>query len=138
MSAAATPTPTGGAQQFGSTFTWADGVAVTVSPPRAFTPSSTAVSMANNSAPGKTVVLDVTLRNGGKEPVDPYMLTLRASSGDAEAGQVFDYERGVNAPSAPVQPGKSMKWRVAFERPAPDLTVTVNWNFGTGSGTYTG
>lgn len=108
-------------------------MAATVSKPTPFKPSETA------SAPEGAqdfVVIEVTLLNGSDKPVESVLLSTRATSGDAEAEQVFDFDQGIGPPSSKVLPGKTLKWREAYAKPGDDFVLTVDWNFGGGSGIY--
>ncbi len=124
----------GGSKAFGSTFTWADGVAVTVGKPTSFKPSDTAA--VTNTSVKSFVKVDITLKNGSDKPVEAMMLTTRATSGDQDAEKVFDSEKGIDTPTSKVLPGKSLKWSEAYEKPGNDFVLTVDWDFGNGSGTY--
>ena len=114
------------AEKFGSTATWPDGVSLTVSQPKPFKPSQFAAGVESAK---KFVVVDVTLKNGSKAPVESSLAFLRATSGDAEAEGVFDSEKGIEMPSSRVMPGKSLKWRQAFGQPGSDIAITADWNF---------
>ena len=76
----------------------------------------------------KFAVVEVTLSNGSSAPIEASNALLRATSGNGEAGTVFDGDRST-LPTSRVLPGKSLKWRQAFGQPGGDLVVTADWNF---------
>lgn len=117
-------------KKFGSTFTWDDGVELTVGKPAPFTPSMTAFP----SEPG--VVMDVTMKNGSKAPLNPFMVSMQATSGDQQAEQIFDSENNIGGPSASILPGRTLKYKIAFTKPAGNLTLQVDYGFGNAQGFY--
>lgn len=127
---AASSSPSSLTKKFGSTFTWDDGVALTIGNPTPFTPSQTAFP----SKPG--VVMDVTVKNESQEPVNPFMISMQATSGEQQAEQIFDTENSVGAPTASVLPGRSLKFKVAFTKPSNDFTLQVDYGFGNAQGFY--
>ena len=119
--------PVSGTESFGSTATWPDGVSVTVSKPEPFKPSEYAAGTEGAKKFAKVVV---TLTNGSSEPVEAYMMDVRATSGDAAAESVIDFDHDLEGfVNARVMPGKSVKWPVGFGVPGDDLLVTVDWGF---------
>jgi hypothetical protein len=140
--AASSSTTTAGAKSdltkpFGSTFTWDDGVAVTVSKPAPFKPSNPEVVKMQDPQSKSFVVVDVTLKNGSKEPIDAIMLRLKATTGSREAKQLFDTAAGVDLPTSKILPGADLKWKAAFgvDEGAP-FVMTVDYGFGNASGIY--
>ena len=115
-----------GAEKFGATATWPDGVSLSVSAPKPFKPSESAAGVESAK---KFVVVEVTLKNGSKAPVESSMASLRATSGDQEAESVFDSAKGIEMSSSRVLPGKSLKWRQVFGQPGSDIAVTADWNW---------
>ena len=113
------------AEKFGSTATWPDGVSLTISKPQPFKPSEHAAGV---DGVRKFAVVEVTLSNGSSAPIEASNALLRATSGNGEAGTVFDGDRST-LPTSRVLPGKSLKWRQAFGQPGGDLVVTADWNF---------
>jgi hypothetical protein len=133
-SAAAAPS-TASAPKFGQTFTWENGSAITVTAPEAYTPSAYAVADAN--AKGFQVVT-VTVKNGTAKAMNPFEVNLQATSGGQQAGQVFDSSKGISPPTADIQPGQSLTWKVVFGEAQPgDLTVQANVGFGSDSVVFT-
>ena len=61
-------------------------------------------------------MVEVTLSNGSSAPTEASNALLRATSGNGEAGTVFDGDRST-LPTSRVLPGKSLKWRQAFGQP---------------------
>lgn len=119
---------------FGSTFTWDDGVAVTISKPRSFQPSPYAAS---DNKFKKFVVVDVTLKNGSKEPYNAMTLTTTATSGDKQSDGVFDSEKGIDLPTADILPGKTLTWKQAYGvDDTGDLVIAVDNGFGNATGYY--
>lgn len=115
-----------GAEKFGATATWPDGVSLSVSAPKPFKPSESAAGVESAK---KFVVVEVTLKNGSKAPVESSMASLRATSGDQKAESVFDSAKGIEMSSSRVLPGKSLKWRQVFGQPGSDIAVTADWNW---------
>ena len=95
----------------GKTFTYSDGLQVTLSKPTAMTSSEYA-------SPGSVQGLsfDVTIVNGTTAKFDPSLGYLTAQIGNAEAEQIFDTENGYEGgPSTAVLPGREVAYKVAFE-----------------------
>lgn len=107
-------------KKFGETFTWEDGVAITMSRPKPFTSGADAMH------PNVTgVVLDVTVENGSEQPVTIQGdLTMLPESGGQDTMAIQDKAAGVDLPEDPVEAGGSVKFKVAFS-PGDDLTVEV-------------
>lgn len=123
---------------FGSTFTWDDGLAITVSPPQPFTPKGD-VSYQDKESKG-FVVMEVTFRNGTAGAKEPMLLVLRATTGTREAKRVFDMGNGVEMdPSAKVLPGREVKWRVVYGvDPGKPFVMQVDYGFDRKGGIYEG
>ncbi|MBD2760585.1 hypothetical protein IEE94_13835 [Yimella sp. cx-573] len=122
---------------FGSTFTWDDKLAITVSKPQPFTPSE---YTATDSKFKKFVTMDVELKNGTSKVYETFSITLSGTSGDQQTDQIFDSANGVEMPTAKLLPGKSLKFKVAFGyTPGQDFTVVVNSidDFNRADGIYT-
>lgn len=114
----------GGTHKFGETVKYPDGTSVTIGQPKPFKPSDTA--MADKAA--GYVVLDVTVVNGSKKPIEPMMIHLSGQSGDSEAKFVADIEQGVgDTPSTKLLPGRQAKWKQAFTINKPnDLVIELS------------
>ncbi|MGR0221350.1 DUF2510 domain-containing protein [Agromyces sp. ZXT2-6] len=125
--------PDVGSLAFGETMTWDDGVALTVSAPEPYTPSDFAVGATR----ANHVVFTLTLTNDSAEDLQPLPLPT-LSSGDQEVSQVVDLgtdlldpgdDVGI-PPTATIEPGESISWRVAWSVDDPgSLTVQVAPNF---------
>ncbi|MDR6906405.1 hypothetical protein J2X63_002091 [Agromyces sp. 3263] len=103
--------------RFGETMTWDDGVALTVSVPEPYTPSDFAVGATRATS----VVFTLTLTNNSTGELQPLPLpTLTA--GDQEVSEIFDVGAEVFdpaddvgfPPTATIEPGGSVSWRVAW------------------------
>jgi hypothetical protein len=118
---------------FGQNITWPDGVAVTVSEPKAYRPSSSA---ATDQAAARYVSMTVTVTNGSDKNIEATGTTLAATANGTPADQVFDSAKGIGgSPSSTVLPRKSITYTVAFGLPAKeqvDLQVEVRPSFGLG------
>lgn len=142
-SASSEPTTSSATQQsdltkpFGSTFTWSDGVAVTVSKPAPYKPSSPDLVKMIDPTSKSFVVMDVTLKNGSQKPIDAIATNLKATTGSREAKAFFDSANGVELPTSKVLPGAELKWKAAFgvDEGAP-FVVTVSYGFGNPDGIY--
>ena len=129
-SAPATP-----AVAFGQTFTYADGMAVTVGRPTAYDPSSYAAGHTNPHA------FQVTVRvtNNTGRAFDPALLQVAMSTAGAPASQVFDSEMGL-PPQNQLQPGRSLTYDVAFSTTTDsgEAQVDVTPSFGHEPAVFTG
>jgi hypothetical protein len=104
-----TSAPATSAVGFGQTFTYADGLAVTVDRPAAYDPSSYAAGRTNPHAFRVTV----RVTNNTGQAFDPTLLSVAMSTAGAPASQVFDSEMGL-PPQNQLQPGRSLTYDVAF------------------------
>ena len=94
----------------GESFTYSDGLQVTVGKPQPMTSSEWA-------APGGVagLVMDVTIVNGSPTPFDPSMGYATAQTGNTEAEEIFDSENGLEgSPSTSVLPGREVTYKMAF------------------------
>lgn len=118
-------------KKFGETFTWDDGVAITMSKPTPFTSGSDALQPNMEG-----VVLDVTVENGSDQPVEIQSdMVMTPEVGGQETMPIQDKAAGVDLPEDPVQAGKSVDFKVAFS-PGDDLTVKVAHGYGNAEGIY--
>lgn len=107
-------------KKFGETFTWSDGVELTMSKPKPFTSGSDAM---HPNMEG--VVLDVTVKNGSDQAITIMGdVTMLPKSGGQDTMAIQDKSAGVDLPEDPVEAGGSVKFKVAFS-PGEDLTVEV-------------
>lgn len=114
-----------GVGTFGEVASW-DGVDVTISEPEPFEPSEWAAGaeMYPNS-----ISVEVTLTNTGNRPLDPSMSYITASSGGAEASEIYDDNVG-GSPMTSILAGKSVTYTVAFNVSDPaDVVVEFTPDF---------
>ncbi|MEV1129273.1 DUF308 domain-containing protein [Agromyces sp. NPDC049794] len=133
--------PDAGNLRFGETMTWDDGVALTVSVPEPYTPSDFAVG----ATQANHVVFTLTITNDSSEDLQPLPLPT-LSSGDQEVSQIVDLggdllnpadDVGI-PPTATVEPGGSVTWRVAWSLDDPSsLTLQAAPSLGYPSVTFT-
>lgn len=131
-----TPTPTepGGVAKFGKTYTWTDGLSVTVSAPAPYTPSQYAAGVTKGVP---NVVVGITIVNKTKAPFDPVLFHVTAQSGNEEAKKIFDTNVGTT-PTTKVLPGREVTFKMAFSAPAPnDMVLEVTPSFDHDSVIYT-
>ncbi|KPG80199.1 DUF4190 domain-containing protein [Frigoribacterium sp. RIT-PI-h] len=102
---------------FGDTFTYDDGIAVTVSAPEAYTPGEYS-SGADQAA---SVVFTVTIENGTDANFEP-MPYETATSGGVEASKVYDSDIE-NSPTTVVPAGQTITYRVVFSVADADQIV---------------
>lgn len=118
---------------FGQRITWPDGVAVTVSQPKAYRPSSSA---ATSQSAARYVSMTVTLTNGSDKNVEATGTALAVTANGTPADEVFDSVKGIGgSPTSTVLPGKSITYTVAFGVPTKEQTelqVDVRPSFGFG------
>ena len=138
---AAPDSPVAGDLRFGETMTWDDGVALTVSVPEPYTPSDFAVG----ATQANTVVFTLTLTNNSTADLQPLPLPT-FTSGDQEVSQVIDVGSDVFSPAddvgfpptATIEPGGSVSWRVAWSLDDPSsLTMEAAPNLLYPSATFT-
>ncbi|MGY1822748.1 hypothetical protein [Geodermatophilus sp. SYSU D00079] len=121
---AAAPNP-----RFGETYTYENGLAVTVGPPQPYTPSDSAA--VGEPAPPAFVVFDVTVVNGTTGNYDPVSFSASLQSGVTEEEQVYDSANGIGGtPSTTLLPGRESVFRLAFGATDPaDLVMEVSPSF---------
>ena len=109
--------------EFGSPVQVSDNMTVTISAPEEFTPSSTDFL----SGEWETFVrMDVLVENTGDEPLESFNVYTRATTGSQAAEEVYDYESGLETPSAVIQPGRELEYAIGYGVTAGepfDLTV---------------
>lgn len=94
----------------GESFTYSDGLQVTISKPEAFTSSEWSFP---ESSPG--LRFTVTIVNGTGTKYDPSLELVNAQIGNTEAEQIFDTENGLDgSPSTSVLPGREVTYKVGF------------------------
>jgi hypothetical protein len=102
-----------------------NGVALTVSPPKSFTPSDTASTSAS-----RAVAFDVAIDNSGTVGFRPASLAFTATIDGRATEQVIDSTQGYNGPSGTteeVAPDTSLRIAVAFaaSKEACRMIITV-------------
>lgn len=101
-----------GTGKIGDTYTWDDGVSVTVSQPKSFKPTEAAAGNYDKSLKDFEKYT-VTIKNDSDEPVDPTLFNMTGNSGGKEAERMFD--TGISSlPTTKIQPGKSLTFDVGF------------------------
>lgn len=111
----------------GQAYTYSNGLAVTVSTPKPYTPSSSAASKQSAAY----VILTVTVVNKTPGVYDPVALSISAQSGNTEADKIYDSANGLGgAPSTKVLPGRESTFKVGFGVADPnDLVVQLSPGF---------
>lgn len=114
---------------FGRTFTYDDGLSITVSAPQPYEPSEYA--FVGEPAPAAFVVFDVTIVNGTSANYEPAVFSATMQSANVESSQVFDSQQGMNgSPSTVLLPGREAVFRMAFGATDPaDLVLQVTPGF---------
>lgn len=98
--------------KIGDTYTWNDGVSVTISQPEAFKPTEYAAG--NDDKTLKDFQkYTVTIKNDSDEAVDPSLFMMTGNSGGKEAERIFDSNLS-NIPTTKIQPGKSLSFKVGY------------------------
>jgi len=106
----------------GQTFTYENGLAVLVSDPQPYEPSSFVRDMTPAAA---YLAFDVTVVNGTPDAYEPIAFYATAQSDNVEAQQVFDSEKLALPPSTPLLPGRESKFKIAFGVANPDDLVLM-------------
>ncbi|MGH3785863.1 MAG: hypothetical protein ACRDRG_04780 [Pseudonocardiaceae bacterium] len=108
---------------FGQAFTYEDGTVIAIGPPAPYKPSSSA---AMSPTADRAVAVEVTVTNGTAKPLDLIAVSLQATAGEREAGQVYDSTKGITGvPSQTLPPGKRQTFTVVFELPAGPTELRV-------------
>lgn len=105
---------------FGKSYTWDDGVTLTVGKAKKFKPSDYAeVKGAKAYRRYK-----ITVVNKSSKSLDLALTYTTVQSGNKEAGQVFDTANGLEgSPSTKLLKGRESEWDVAFGLANPDDVV---------------
>lgn len=99
-----------GILKLGKSFTYSDGLQVTISKPTAFTSSEWAMPEGAQS-----LAFDITIVNGTDAAYDPSMDYFTAQVGNAEAEEIFDTENGFDGtPMTKILPGRETTYKVGF------------------------
>lgn len=106
---------------FGETWTWDDGVSVTVSEPEAYTPGEYSFG---GEGYDEHVLFTVTVANESGAGIDLNLFTVSVQSGRTEGEQIFDSENGVDgSPMTTLLDGRDVEFIVAFGIEDPDDIV---------------
>ncbi len=106
---------------FGQTYTYQNGLAVTVGTPQPYTPSSSA--SIGQPAPPALVAFDVTIVNGAQANYDPSQFSASMQSGNTEQQRVFDSANGITLAMTPILPGRESAFTIVFGATNPDDLV---------------
>lgn len=111
-----------GNPEVGDTWTWEDGLSVTLADVRPFEPSYPDVTSYDQH-----IVLDVTIENSTGENFDPNRLYMTASSGGQEAEAAYDSAQGLNGrPSTTLLDGQDVTFAFGYGVEDPEnLTVEM-------------
>lgn len=125
-----------GATALGATFTYPDGLLVTIDPPEQFTLSEYAV--ASGEFP-HYVTFAVTVDNGTDAVFNPRVFVVDAVSAGRDAVQFTDYPGGIGAaPDQDIAPNDTLTWLVGFGLDDPwDVVVTATPDYDRGPATFT-
>ena len=97
--------------RFGRSYTWDDGVTLTVGKPQRFTPSEFAVVKKSR----RYVKFTVIVVNKSKKPIDLGLTYISVQSDNKEADHVFDFPTGLQGPpDAKVPKGRESQFHVGF------------------------
>ncbi|GAA5111149.1 hypothetical protein [Haloechinothrix salitolerans] len=131
------PTPGTGEQAFGDQFTFLNGLSVTVSRPKSFTPSETAYP----EAP-RAVAFEIVIKNGTEWPYHLSDLSITTVVGGEERPELIDTTQGYNGIvdiSAEVPVSRKTRMTLAYAanphtdtvrmriRPNPDASAMVTY-----------
>jgi hypothetical protein len=109
------PTDSGEPEQetlaFGKSYTWDDGVSVTVGKPKEFKPSETAAAEKAKAY----LRFTVTVVNKSDKPLELGLTYITVQSSNKEAAQVFDSEKGLEStPDTKLLKGRESEFDVGF------------------------
>ena len=108
---------------FGKSFTWHDGVSVTVGPPTKFEPSAFAVVERSK----RYLKFTVTVVNKSNKPIYLGLTYISVQSGNEEAREVFDSMSGLTGPpDTKVMKGRASEFYAGFGVADPkDLVLEI-------------
>lgn len=116
-------TPAATNPTFGETYTWDDGLAITISAVEPYEPSEHAAGLEEGQTP---VRFTVTVTNGTTEDIEAMMFGITVSSAGKEASQVIDLDW--STPTSTILPGNSLEWVETFGVADPaNMQVTANY-----------
>ena len=112
---------------FGQTWTWNDGLAVTISQPTPFDPDQYAAG----ATQAANVLFTVTVTNNSQESVKTTLSMVNVNSGGVAGSKIIDIENNLGgfAPQTPLLPGQQVSWNVAFSVTDPsNITMQFDLN----------
>lgn len=111
--------------KFGKAYVYEDGLSVTVSAPKKYTPSEYAAGTDNFK---HFVIFEVRIVNKTGKTWDPSLFTATVQSSNEEGDEVFDGDLG-DSPQTKLLNGREAKFKVAFGVADPkDIVMEVNPN----------
>ncbi len=116
-----------GTQAFGGTYTYEDGLAMTIGIPQPFTPGEYAVGTHGFT---QFVMMDVVVVNQTGTSWDPGLFYATMQSGNQEASRIFDPSKLGDTASTMVLDGREASFKMAFGVTDPaDLVLEVQPDF---------
>ena len=122
-----TPTEVVNQVAFGQSFTYEDGIIITVAAPTPYQPSSTAAVGARASLV-RAVAMEVTVTNGTVKPLDLSAVDIQAAAGDQAGERVFDAAKNVGFAGQTLPPIKRQTFTVVFGFPSEPTELRVQIN----------
>lgn len=111
---------------FGETVTLPSGVELTVSGPMPYELSDDWLEESYPPEKGPLVAFDVVVVNGTAEEIDAWHMISRVVSDGQQADEVWDSSGGLTVPNTSILPGKSLKYKVAFQVVDPE-DIQFSW-----------
>lgn len=124
--------------RLGQTAHYSNGVELTVSELRDYTPSDSA-SLSSDPALSNHRVVTVTFRNGTEEAIRPTLL-FSGNSGGRAVDQILDHANNINGSQnlGSIQPGQEVSFEAAFSMADPaNLSLDVNMGYSYDDLTFT-
>lgn len=123
---------------FGQTFTWPDGIAVSVAAPKPYSPGAAA---AGNTR-GRAIAITTTITNGSQQlyQFNPFDVGPQVTQGGEAASTIIDIGNNMtDTAAATILPGKSFRYTTAYSvGPKGDLQVQYSEGYGGGQAIFTG
>lgn len=111
---------------FGDTVTMPSGIEVTVDGPFPYELSDDWLEESYPPEDGPLVAFDVLVVNGTSEEIDAWQIVMKVVSDGEQAEEVWDSSGGVTVPNSTILPGKSLKYRAAFQVADPG-DIQFSW-----------
>lgn len=111
---------------FGDTYTWPNGLAVTIGEPQEATFVKEYTADLYDVSKGTLIAFDVTLYNGTDADFEALRISTQMISGNKQTDMVFSTEDGFDLPTVTVLPGNTLEWKIAYivDDPA-DMQLSV-------------